>query len=672
MTEPIIEFKDFSFKYNSQAEPTLKKINLKINKGEKILLAGPSGSGKSTIGRCLNGLIPNIDQGNITGECLVNGKDITKTSLFDFSFTTSTILQDADSQFIGLTVGEDIAFALENDCQPKDKMHHTVNQWAKGEKILLAGPSGSGKSTIGRCLNGLIPNIDQGNITGECLVNGKDITKTSLFDFSFTTSTILQDADSQFIGLTVGEDIAFALENDCQPKDKMHHTVNQWAEELQIKELLKQSPQSLSGGQKQIVALAGVLVDESPILLFDEPLANLDPASGLKTMAIIDKIQKELNATVIIIEHRVEEVLSQPIDRIVLVNDGQIVADEPTNQLLHENSLEKIGVRQPLYLKAMTAANIDLSSIKKLDKITDLPTSDSISKQLENWVDQAPVKENTATHQPLLTLDHVGHQYNKNQPYPLKDVSATINQGDFISIVGQNGAGKTTLCRIICGFISNEGKITLKDQDLANLSIKERAEKIGYVMQDPNQMISQKMIFDEIALGLRLRNVDEETIKQKVNQTLKICGLYPFRHWPISALSFGQKKRVTIASILVLEPEIIILDEPTAGQDWKTYTEIMGFLKHLNKLGKTIIIITHDMHLMLEYTTRSLAFTKGKLIADTSPIELLTNPKLIKEASLKRTSLFELAQHYHLPDPNKFVQAYINSEQKNWKDEDYE
>lgn len=573
MTEPIIEFKDFSFKYNSQAEPTLKNINLKIN---------------------------------------------------------------------------------------------------KGEKILLGGPSGSGKSTIGRCLNGLIPNIDQGEISGECLVNGKDITQTSLFDFSFTTSTILQDADSQFIGLTVGEDIAFALENDCQPKDKMHQTVNQWAEELQIKELLTQSPQSLSGGQKQIVALAGVLVDESPILLFDEPLANLDPASGLKTMAIIDKIQKELNATGIIIEHRVEEVLSQPIDRIVLVNEGQIVADKPTNQLLHDDILEKVGVRQPLYLKAMSAANIDLDSIKKLDKISDLPDSESIGQKLENWVDQTPVKERTKAHQPLLKLDRVGHQYSKNQPYPLKDVSATINQGDFISIVGQNGAGKTTLCRIICGFISNEGKITLKDQDLANLSIKERAEKIGYVMQDPNQMISQKMIFDEIALGLRLRNIDEDTIKQKVNQTLKICGLYPFRHWPISALSFGQKKRVTIASILVLEPEIIILDEPTAGQDWKTYTEIMGFLKHLNNLGKTIIIITHDMHLMLEYTTRSLAFAKGKLIADTSPIDLLTNPELISEASSKRTSLFELAQHYHLPDPNKFVQAYINSEQKNWKDEDYE
>lgn len=540
MTEPIIEFKDFSFKYNSQAEPTLKNINLKIN---------------------------------------------------------------------------------------------------KGEKILLAGPSGSGKSTIGRCLNGLIPNINQGEVKGKCLVNGKDITSTSLFDFSFTTSTILQDADSQFIGLTVGEDIAFALENDCQPKDKMHQTVNQWADELKIKELLTQSPQSLSGGQKQIVALTGVLVDESPILLFDEPLANLDPASGLKTIAIIDKIQKELNATVIIIEHRVEEVLSQPIDRIILVNEGTIVADQPTNQLLHSHTLEKIGVREPLYLKALTAADVNLSSIKEVDQISTLPVSEKISDKLAAWTKQAKITKKEADNLPLLKLDHVGHQYSKNQPYPLKDVSTTINQGDFISIVGQNGAGKTTLCRTICGFISNEGKITLKDQNLSDLSIKERAEKIGYVMQDPNQMISQKMIFDEIALGLRLRNVDEETIKQKVDQTLKICGLYPFRHWPISALSFGQKKRVTIAAILVLEPEIIILDEPTAGQDWKTYTEIMSFLKHLNTIGKTIIIITHDMHLMLEYTSRSLAFAKGKLIADTTPIELLTNQALIKEASLKRTSL---------------------------------
>lgn len=565
MNKPIIKFKDFSFKYDSQADPTLKDIDLSIN---------------------------------------------------------------------------------------------------KGEKILLAGPSGSGKSTIGRCLNGLIPNVDHGEIKGTCLVNGKDITSASLFDLSFSTSTILQDSDSQFIGMTVGEDIAFSLENDCQPREQMHQTVKRWSDELKLTNLLKQAPQTLSGGQKQMVALAGVLVDESPILLFDEPLANLDPATGLKTIQLIDKMQKEVDATVIIIEHRIEEVLAEHVDRIILVNDGTIVANEETNQLLHQDKLESIGVRSPLYIKALKKADIDLNQVSDLSSIDSLPTDSDIKEKLSTWENKQPNLSIKEPSEPLLTLNKVGHRYNASQAYPLHDINLTINKGDFVSIVGQNGAGKTTLCRIICGFISTNGKIKFQDQNLNNLSIKERAEKIGYVMQDPNQMISQKMIFDEVALGLRLRNINENEIKKRVDQTLKICGLYPFRHWPISALSFGQKKRVTIASILVLEPELIILDEPTAGQDWKTYTEIMNFLRELNERGKTIMIVTHDMHLMLEYTKRSLAFAKGKLIADTTPIKLLTDAELVKQASLKRTSLFNLAQHYQLSDPNKFVKAFIDSEEE--------
>lgn len=564
MNQPIIQFKNFSFKYDSQAEPTLKDINLNIK---------------------------------------------------------------------------------------------------QGEKILLAGPSGSGKSTIGRCLNSLIPNVDHGELKGTCLVNGKDIAKASLFDLSFTTSTILQDSDSQFIGMTVGEDIAFSLENDCQPRHQMHKKVKHWANELGLAPLLKQAPQTLSGGQKQLVALAGVLVDESPILLFDEPLANLDPAAGLKTIHLIDQIQKEINATVIIIEHRVEEVLAEKVDRIVLINDGQIIANETPNQLLHENKLEKVGVRSPLYVKALEKAHVNLKQINDLTSVSALPADAKIKDQLQSWSSKQKKETVKSKKTPLLTLQNVGHRYNAYQLNPLHNVSLTINQGDFVSIVGQNGAGKTTLCRIICGFISNEGKAFFKKQDLSELSIKERAEKIGYVMQDPNQMISQKMIFDEVALGLRLRNVPESKIKERVAKTLKICGLYPFRNWPISALSFGQKKRVTIAAILVLEPDLIILDEPTAGQDWKTYSEIMNFLRELNHQGKTIMIVTHDMHLMLEYTNRSLAFANGKLIADTTPIKLLTDSKLVKQASLKRTSLFELAKHYDLSDPNQFVESYIESEQ---------
>ena len=563
MTQPIISFKNFTFKYDSQAFPTLKNINLDIN---------------------------------------------------------------------------------------------------KGEKILIAGPSGSGKSTIGRCLNGLIPNIDTGDIEGECLVDGKNIQNTNLFDLSFTTSTILQDTDSQFIGLTVGEDIAFALENDCKPQNKIRQTVHRWADELNISHLLKQSPQNLSGGQKQIVALAGVLIDESPILLFDEPLANLDPASGVKTMALIDQVQKELNATVIIIEHRVEEVMRQSLDRIILINDGEIVADKKPNDLLHENRLEDIGVRSPLYLKALEKANIDIANIPDLTSVAALPDEPEIGHQLQDWVNHSILEGEKEETTPLLELKGVGHHYNKLQVNPLHDVTATINKGDFVSIVGQNGAGKTTLCRIICGFISNEGRVLFNGDDLASLSIKERSEKIGYVMQDPNQMISQKMIFDEVALGLRLRNYNKETIKEKVYHALKICGLYPYRNWPISALSFGQKKRVTIAAILVLEPDLLILDEPTAGQDWKTYTEIMSFLNQLNEQGKTIMIITHDMYLMMEYTNRSLAFADGELIADTLPIKLLTEKSLIRKAALKRTSLYDLAKKYQLRDPDAFVRAYINSE----------
>lgn len=563
MTQPIISFKNFTFKYDSQAFPTLKNINLDIN---------------------------------------------------------------------------------------------------KGEKILIAGPSGSGKSTIGRCLNGLIPNIDTGDIEGECLVDGKNIQNTNLFDLSFTTSTILQDTDSQFIGLTVGEDIAFALENDCKPQNKIRQTVHRWADELNISHLLKQSPQNLSGGQKQIVALAGVLIDESPILLFDEPLANLDPAFGVKTMALIDQIQKELNATVIIIEHRVEEVMRQSLDRIILINDGEIVADKKPNDLLHENRLEDIGVRSPLYLKALEKANIDIANIPDLTSVAALPDEPEIGHQLQDWVNHSILEGEKEETTPLLELKGVGHRYNKLQVNPLHDVTATINKGDFVSIVGQNGAGKTTLCRIICGFISNEGRVLFNGDDLASLSIKERSEKIGYVMQDPNQMISQKMIFDEVALGLRLRNYNKEAIKEKVYHALKICGLYPYRNWPISALSFGQKKRVTIAAILVLEPDLLILDEPTAGQDWKTYTEIMSFLNQLNEQGKTIMIITHDMYLMMEYTNRSLAFADGELIADTLPIKLLTEKSLIRKAALKRTSLYDLAKKYQLRDPDAFVRAYINSE----------
>ena len=505
----------------------------------------------------------------------------------------------------------------------------------KGEKVLIVGPSGSGKSTLGQCLNGIIPNIYKGQTSGEFLIKGQAAFDMSIYDKSHLVSTVLQDTDGQFIGLSVAEDLAFALENDVTSLEEMKSRVHKWAEKLDLLPLLAQRPQDLSGGQKQRVSLAGVLIDESPILLFDEPLANLDPKSGQDIIELIDQIHKEEGTTTLIIEHRLEDVLHRPVDRIVLINDGRILFNGIPDQLLATDLLTQNGIREPLYLTTLRQLGVDLDKEEQLANLDNL----SISKgqvQLQTEL----VKE-TVELQSLFKLEDVSFSYD-DRPI-LKSIYLDIKKGEKIAIVGINGAGKSTLAKALSSFIQTEGRYLWEGQDIKGDSVAERAERVGYVLQNPNQMISTNMIFDEVALGLRLRGVDEQEIKTRVYETLKICGLYEFRNWPISALSFGQKKRVTIASILVLGAEIILLDEPTAGQDQKNYTEIMEFLEELHQKGHTIVMITHDMQLMLDYSDRALVMVDGELIADTDPASLLSNPELLVKANLKETSIFNLA-----------------------------
>lgn len=504
----------------------------------------------------------------------------------------------------------------------------------KGEKVLIVGPSGSGKSTLGQCLNGIIPNIYKGQTYGEFLIKGQVAFDMSIYDKSHLVSTVLQDTDGQFIGLSVAEDLAFALENDVTALDEMKGRVYKWAEKLDLLSLLDQRPQDLSGGQKQRVSLAGVLIDESPILLFDEPLANLDPKSGQDIIELIDQIHKEEGTTTLIIEHRLEDVLHRPVDRIVLINDGRILFNGSPDQLLATDLLTQNGIREPLYLTTLRQLGVDLVKEEQLADLDNL----SISKgqvQLQTEL----VKE-TSELQSLFRLEEVSFSYD-DRPI-LKSLHLDIKKGEKIAIVGKNGAGKSTLAKAISSFIQTEGRYLWEKQDIKGDSVAERAERVGYVLQNPNQMISTNMIFDEVALGLRLRGVDEKEIETRVYETLKICGLYEFRNWPISALSFGQKKRVTIASILVLGAEIILLDEPTAGQDQKNYTEIMEFLEELHQKGHTIVMITHDMQLMLDYSDRVLVMVDGELIADTVPASLLSDPELLVKANLKETSIFNL------------------------------
>ena len=559
---PVIEFKDFSFQYFSQAEPTLHDINLTIHKGEKILLVGPSGSGKSTLGHCLNGLIP-------------------------FSY--------------------------------------------------------------------------KGELKGSLKIMGRDTKDLDIFQISKMVGTVLQDSDGQFVGLTVGEDVAFALENDCVDLNTMKETVQTVADIVDMGQLLKSSPFELSGGQKQRVSFAGVMVDNVDILLFDEPLANLDPATGKTAIDLIDRVWREQDKTVVIIEHRLEDVLYRDVDRIIVVSDGRIVADMAPDELMAAGILPSLGIREPLYVTALKYAGIPVTPELHAGRLDTLDI-ESVREPLLAWNQAQEKKERPAQRPVILKADGLHFQYTKKRKI-LQDISFSIQEGEMVSIVGTNGAGKSTLAKLICGFVKeDQGRLYYGEEDMAGWTIKERSLKIGYVMQNPNQMICKPMIYDEVALGLRIRGVPEEEIGPKVEKALKICGLLPFKKWPVSALSFGQKKRVTIASVLVLEPQILILDEPTAGQDYHHYTEIMEFLKSLNSQGVTILMITHDMHLMLEYTPHAIVISGGRKIGDASSVEILTNESIAEQANLKVTSLYELALKAGIEDPSAFVQNFIDYE----------
>lgn len=562
---PIIEFKDYTFKYRSQVEPTLRHVNLTINAGEKVLIVGPSGSGKSTLAHCINGLVP-------------------------FSFP--------------------------------------------------------------------------GESTGSLTVSGKDPAKEGIFGMSKLVGTVLQDTDGQFIGLTVAEDIAFALENDCVPQEELFQRVDEVAETVDVKFLLDHAPTELSGGQKQRVSMAGVMIDDVDILLFDEPLANLDPATGKRAIDLIDKISKTTGKTVLIIEHRLEDALYRDVDRIVVVGEGEIVADMKPDELLCTDVLEKEGIREPLYITALKHAGCTVKPETMPQHIESMELA-PYRERVQGWFQKAELPPERQRTESMLEVEGLSFSYVPGKKV-LQDINFRIEKGEMVSIVGKNGAGKSTLSNLICGFITpNSGKILLEGEDISGLSIKERGEVIGLVMQNPNQMISKPMIFDEVALGLAVRGVPEEEIKERVHETLKICGLYPFRNWPVSALSFGQKKRVTIASILVMNPRVLILDEPTAGQDFRHYTEIMEFLKDINeRLGITIIMITHDMHLMLEYADRAIVIADGRLIADDAPARVLTDSQIADRAYLKETSLYELAVKCGISDASGFVERFIHFERE--------
>ena len=555
-------------------------------------------------------------------------------------------------------------FSFQYFAQAKPTLSHINLTVYEGEKVLIVGASGSGKSTLGHCINGLIPFSYKGQIEGSLKVCGEETSGLDVFKLSKKVGTVLQDSDGQFIGLSVGEDIAFALENECMPLADMKQTVRKTAALVGMENFLASSPYELSGGQKQRVSFAGVMVNDVSVLLFDEPLANLDPKTGQTAIELIDDIHRRYNKTVIIIEHRIEDVLHCPVDRVIVVDGGKIAADMSADAVMAQAVLPPLGIREPLYVTALRCAGIPVTEKLCAGRIETLDVQ-SVREKLIAWdksLEPKPAKPGGAE---ILRCENLSFRYTPRSAKVLDNINFSIRAGEMVSLVGTNGAGKSTLAKVITGIVrESEGSLFFNGTDMKDMTIQERSRHIGFVMQNPNQMLCKPMIFDEVALGLRLNGVAENEIKDKVHHACSVCGIAPFINWPVSALSFGQKKRVTIASVLAMDPKLIILDEPTAGQDYRRYRDIMEFLVSLNKRGVTIILITHDMHLMLEYTPRSLVLHGGNLLLDADAVSALTDSEVADKANLKVTSLYTLAEKAGIADRQRFVQNFIDYERE--------
>jgi len=554
-------------------------------------------------------------------------------------------------------------FGFQYKVQNAPTLHDINLTLYEGEKVLILGASGSGKSTLANCINGIVPFSYKGTISGSLKVNGLETKDLSIFELSKYVGTVLQDSDAQFVGLSVGEDIAFAMENDNMPRLEMMQKVFQNSQMVGMQDFLTALPFDLSGGQKQKVALGGVLDEDMNILIFDEPLASLDPKAGTAAIDLIDRIAKD--RTVIIIEHRLEDVLYRPVDRVVVMDEGRIVADTTPFALLCSTTLAEYGIREPLYITALKYAGCDLANIPQLEDVENITISVENSRKLHTFFESKTDVIKPEPGDEIIRLNNITYAYEQvaSPRNVLRDISFSIKKGERIALIGKNGAGKSTLARLICGISRpNAGVIYIGGQDYNHLSIKEIGENIGFVMQNPNQMLIKDTIKAEVELALQIRQLPEDEVASQGEKAMRTCEIYRMRNWPVDAVSYGQKKRITIASILALEPEVILLDEPTAGQDYRHYMEIITFINKLNaEFGKTIIFITHDMHLAIENTDRAIVLSDGELVADSNVFSVLSDNDIIEKASLKQTSLYTLARKLGI-EPEQFIEHYIRYE----------
>ncbi|GHO58724.1 ABC transporter ATP-binding protein [Ktedonobacter robiniae] len=492
-----------------------------------------------------------------------------------------------------------------------------------GELLLIAGPSGSGKSTLIKCLNGLIPNSYKGVLSGEIQLQGHTTKGLKLRDLAHYIGTMLQDPDKQVVGSTVEQEIAFGLENLAVPRPEMRQRVRNSLEQLHLERYQGRETFALSGGQRQQVAAAGILVMQPAIMLFDEPFANLDARAIDELEQLIANLRAE-GRTVVIVEHRVEEALRLNPDKVLLLREGKQAFFGPTTQFLK--------IADPTQVKLPVEATLRT-----------LPTTAQPRDWLLQPITLGEEDQQQAT-EPILRFEDVHYRYGLFSEEILRGISFSVQRGETIALLGPNGSGKTTLVKQALGLLRpTKGRVSLYQDDTRKLSVAQLAARIGYVFQSPNAMLFAPSVAEEASFGPTNLGFTKERVQEAVQASLKALDVDAFEQRSPFSLSFGQQKRVAIASVLAMQSSILLLDEPTAGQDHRSY---MNFMEHLRGLPglDALLFITHDLDLALRFTQRVLLLKDGHLVADGAPLEVLSDAKLLDECNLRPTSLL----HYLL------------------------
>ncbi len=491
----------------------------------------------------------------------------------------------------------------------------------KGELLLIAGPSGCGKSTLLKCLNGLIPNSYKGTLTGDIQLEGRSIPGLALRDLAQQIGTMLQDPDKQIIGSTVEQEIAFGMENLNTPRAEMRERITDVLTRLHLEHYRKQATHALSGGQRQQVAAAGLLVMQPSIFLFDEPFANLDARAIDELEGLIAALRKE-GHTIILVEHRVEEALTLKPDKVLLMREG--------TQVFFGNADEFLRFADPTQVKLPVEATLHTSN-----NATDVRSQLIHPITTRHRSDEVLAQQNT----PILSFENVHFRYSSFSEEILHGISFKVYPGETIALLGPNGSGKTTLVKQALGLLRpTKGTIQLYGEPTRKLSVAQVAARIGYVFQSPNAMLFAPTVQKEVSFGPENMRFSPERVTSLVQQAENALNVADFAERSPFSLSFGQQKRVAIASILAMQSKILLLDEPTAGQDYRSYIAFMEYLRDLPTLD-ALLFITHDLDLALRYTQRVLLLKEGNLVADGPPLQVLADTKLLDACNLRPTSL---------------------------------